>query len=464
MRLLHGDSADVLRTLEPNTVDAIVTDPPAGISFMGKAWDGDKGGRRQWVAWFSLLMSEALRVLKPGGHALVWALPRTSHWTAWALEDAGFEIRDSIHHVFGTGFPKAASVDKAIDKAAGVERLSDYVPNNLNNTHGKNFGGPTSTKVDPPVTEQAKQWEGWATALKPSHETWWLCRKPLAGTVAQNVLEYGTGALNIAACRVSHIGSENLNARQASFDSMGYGGNSDTTSVPTYNRAGRWPPNFLMSHSPACTDACVQGCPVREMGRQSGVSKTPEIVSRGLGGQHGRLSPIGAQQNVACYGDTGTAARFFPCFRYQAKPSTAERDAGLSGPVIDPTTITGRKPGSAGQNNPRASSTSARRNVHPTVKPVALMRWLVRLITPPGGVVLDPFMGSGSTGIACVHEGVEFLGIEREPAYIEIARARIEHARSTVRTVQTGAGEVRVIEKSKAHAKASAPLFHLLGM
>ena len=174
-RILEGDCLEPLKTLEADSIDAVVTDPPAGISFMGSSWDGDKGGRRQWVSWMTQVFQETLRVLKPGGHALVWALPRTAHWTAWALEDAGFEVRDSLQHIFGTGWPK-----------------------------GRDLG------------RDSAEWNGWNTAMKPTHEVWWLCRKPLSEpTVAKNVLKWGTGAINVDACRVGTSGARN-NGRKAS--------------------------------------------------------------------------------------------------------------------------------------------------------------------------------------------------------------------------------------------------------
>ena len=346
--LHHGDCLDVLRTLPDASVDSVVTDPPAGIAFMGKAWDEDKGGRRQWIAWLAEVMAEALRVLKPGGHALVWALPRTSHWTATALEDAGFEVRDCLVHVFGSGFPKSHNL--------------------------------------------AKQWQGWGTALKPASEHWWLVRKPLVGTVAANVQQYGTGALNIDASRVGTSkrvpGCPKTAPASAHTVSLsGYAGGSGYDA-----NVGRWPPNLLLSHTEDCVEgACADGCAVAEMDRQSGTTR---------GTRHRRGNGMGFHGNdgesvVRGHTDIGGASRFFPVFRYQAKPSQSEKGAI---------------------------------NVHPTVKSIALMDWLIRLVTPPGGVVLDPFMGSGTTGVAAVRGGFGFIGIERENEYLAIARARIEAA------------------------------------
>lgn len=330
--LLHGDCLEVLKTLNDSSVDSLVTDPPAGISFMGKDWDDDKGGRKEWCAWMESVMRECLRVMKPGAHGLVWSIPRTSYWTATALEDAGFEVRDCITHLFGSGFPKSLDISKAIDKAAG----------------------------ETPKTEAAKQWQGWGTALKPAAEFWWLVRKPLSEkTVAANVQKWGTGALNIGASRIPSLESTKRPLGSVSIWGKDAGdriGGSDN---------GRFPANLVLSHSPYCTeDQCDIECAVWRLDAQSGVSKSS---------------------------DAG-ASRFFYC----AKISTSERNAGA-------------------------------KNNHPTVKPKKLMGYLCKLITPPGGTVLDPFMGSGSTGIAAKENGFEFIGIEREMEYFEIARARIAH-------------------------------------
>ncbi len=318
-----------------------------------------------------------------------------------AIEDAGFEIRDSVHWIYGTGFPKSLDVSKAIDKRRA----------------------------------EAARWTGFGTALKPAHEPIVVARKPLTGTVAANVLEHGTGAINIDACRVG-------------TDVVGWGGGA--TGGNTWNEdncglskegearpvAGRFPPNVVFTHDPACTDvACDDACAVAELARQSGVR--PGMSGGGkhredyAGGMFGAIDCEHTARN-----DTGTAARFFPVFRYVAKASTREREAGCEAlPAVAAHEITGRVEGSAGQNNPRAGVTGGRerRNTHPTVKPVALMRWLVRLVTPPGGIVLDPFAGSGTTGVAAVLEGFDFLGVELDPAHVAIARARIAHAQRETR-------------------------------
>lgn len=430
--LLHGDALEVLRTLPDNSVDAIVTDPPGGISFMGREWDSDKGGRDNWIAAFSEIARECLRVVKPGAHALVWAIPRTSHWTATAWENGGWEVRDRVAHVFGSGFPKSLDVSKAIDKAAGHERGTTPDFRNGPNTRptkgiGK-FGGYPTGQDDldaGPATDAAKEHAGKGTALKPAMEDWWLLRKPLTGTIAQNVLEWGTGALNIDACRVGYVNdadkvsaqpqgewtgkpsghiNEPLSGRKIERDSMG----------KWEQPAGRWPAHLIHDGS----DEVVAMFPQTT----SGTYRPP--VSRlrnngiGLGTTDERHGTSNAPDN---YGDTGSAARFF----YVAKASKRDRDEGLEGFEARQYSHDGRE---TPIENPYQRNDSKARNHHPTVKPTELMRYLCRLITPAGGVVLDPFAGSGSTGKGAVLEGFSFIGIEREADYIDIARARIAWA------------------------------------
>ena len=471
-RLLQGDCVEVMRSMPQASIDAVVCDPPYGLEFMGKEWDrlGDVGktshkgfaekpgfkgfrlasysgssnlkcGRcAKWKwdhegrkcecgaaaiwpnikahqgalmqAWHQAWATEALRVLKPGGHLLAFGGTRTSHRLVSALEDAGFEIRDSLHWVYGSGFPKSLNVEKKT-------------------------GDPTH--------------RGRGTALKPAHEPIVLARKPLAGTVAKNVVAHGTGALSIDACRVEVAKAETL---------------------------GRWPANFLLSHHPECrcdgatkvkgitggtgnhhgtvsekrsnvgdpvkdyaeadgTEtvanwACVEGCPVAALDQQSGDSKSRIGKPRGAESAEGwGMTATGAE-----YADAGGASRFFTQTRwdpiydvpffYCAKAAKKEREAGCAGLAPekqDPI----RQAGDPGGDNPRNRGAKKRLNNHPTVKPVGIMRWLVRLVTPPGGVVLDPFAGSGTTLIACCLEGFDSLGIEQDTHYIEIAEKRIAH-------------------------------------
>jgi site-specific DNA-methyltransferase (adenine-specific) len=405
--LHHGDALDVLRTLPDASVHAVVTDPPSGIAFMNMAWDDDRGGRAAWVAWLAEIMHEVYRVLKPGAHGLVWALPRTSHWTACALEDAGFEIREKVYHLQGAGFPKALDISKAIDAELGATR--EVVGENPNHRpvsgveyEGVYAGGNTGAPyITAPATPEAAQWDGYKTALKPAAEEWILIRKPISErNVARNVLAHGTGGLNVDACRVS-VADDEPNKRRAtgeyskSDENSIYGGGLYNHTRPATLSQGRYPPHVVFSHAPDCTEAaCVEGCPVRALGEQSGVS----VSSGGDGSGYRKGAMWGNSGNIIKHsphglglGDTGTAARFFPVFRYQAKPAPSER----------------------------AGST------HPTQKSLALMEWLVKLVTAPGQTVLDCFMGSGTTGVAALRAGRQFIGVEMDAAYFTIAEQRI---------------------------------------
>lgn len=762
-----GDCLEELQKMESNSVDSVVTDPPAGISFMGKEWDGNKGGRDAWISWLAVVMKECLRVVKPGGHALVWGLPRTSHWTATAIEDAGWEIRDCVTHLFGTGFPKSLDVSKALDqeerkqwsaickqcdnldgrgilnawieyssnakhagvifpttrgrdgvvtndgvsapsnvlgsslpgdaqfpiqkgsnnarpaerrsrrrqietgtntprsdsalalalpspclsrfladaiiaelnsleappqseersssapvsvewhigqatalqahvwfaekwlrsdrlkqaivdsivrcdakelpsenimdRLKGVEALKTWLGSkqslqqdatsalcaaltddlkhtilnqsrtflNLDTTSqmdcvsaitvtitesmaaslisfmvdmlrhkaidkvlgaarmvvgskttgnakqrtsktgefadGK-YGGTQTIDVTVPATDEAKQWDGWGTALKPSAEFWWLCRKPLSeSTLAKNVLKHGTGGINIDACRVSTHGEVVSTGFPSSIrndscdehegwdrpwkqDLENYASRKEETLNRT-NTLGRWPPNTILSHSPECVRVgekvvkvaysqptrgnndsglfplgnsqqgkligyanpdgletvdeyiCVDGCPVAELDRQSGDTTRWFNKTRTGDGKSKNGTVFGqhAGGGKAPYLDSGGASRYFPQFQpeievpflYKAKASRSERNAGCD-------------------DLPQG-------NNHCTVKNISLMRWLCKLVNPPGGVILDPFCGSGTTGCAAVLEGFDFIGVEREQEYVDISRARIAY-------------------------------------
>lgn len=370
-----GDCLEGLRALPDNSVDSIVTDPPYGLKFMGKAWDYDIPPEEVW--------RECLRVLKPGGHLLCFAGTRTQHRMAVRIEDAGFEIRDMIAWVYGSGFPKSLNVSKAIDKAAGAERevvghdaakVSKQTAAKGTAAYGDYAGG--AGDVTAPATDAARQWEGWGTALKPALEPITVARKPLAGTVAANVLAHGTGGLNVDGCRI---------ATDPRVDDPRLGG------------AGAWR-----------TDKAAKN--VYE-GGYAGES----IQSSALGRWPANLIHDGSDEPVELLGD---AARFFYC----AKASKADRDEGLEG-------FAERKAGSLNMRTDSHSerngmTTTPRRNTHPTVKPTDLMRYLCRLVTPPGGLVLDPYTGSGSTAKAAALEGFRFLGFEIDPDYHAIAERR----------------------------------------
>jgi DNA modification methylase len=422
-RLLVGDCREQLASIPNDSIDAIVTDPPYELGFMGKAWDASG------IAYNVDVWRECLRVLKPGGHLLAFSGSRTYHRMACAIEDAGFEIRDQIMWVYGSGFPKSHDVSKAIDKAAGVERevVGEYDTRGLHepikagiNSSGKsnqsNFDPLSGTSscianITTPATDAAKQWQGWGTALKPAHEPICMARKPFKGTVAENVLAHGTGAINVDGCRVGSREND-PQKRPASASGAGngklcYGTREGKAAEYT---AGRWPANFIHDGS----DEVVGLFPVTKNGGEN--KGIPHTTGTTPFMAHG--SPAAGTKYA---GDTGSAARFFYC----AKASKRDRDEGCEG-LEERKNNWGDK--STFQQTP-PDAQSPKHNHHPTVKPTDLMRYLCRLVAPPGGTVLDPFTGSGSTGKAAMLEGFDFIGIEMSPEYAEIAQARINFAK-----------------------------------
>ena len=401
VKVFNDDCLNVLREMPDNSVDSIVTDPPYGISFMAKKWDYDVPSVKVW--------KEALRVLKPGGHALIACGTRTQHRMVCNIEDAGFEIRDVVSWIYGSGFPKSLNISKAIDKAAGAERevvgersrFGDGANRRLENAGAKgrtgvkfgyahtkkeDSGGSGAVGVVPitaPATDEAKQWDGWGTSLKPSVEFFTLCRKPLSEkTVAANVLKWGTGGINIDGCRVEGISdSDKNNFHQNRKTIKEYKGDDTLYKLGTKkvcsaeNPQGRFPANLIHDGSQEVLDLFPE--------TKSAVRKPSESGKAQDGWGLGARKP-----QERGHDDQGSAARFFYC----PKASKKDRNEG---------------------------------NNHPTVKPTALMAYLCRLITPTGGVVLDPYMGSGSTGKAAVREGFSFVGIELDPDYYEICKARV---------------------------------------
>lgn len=451
-KLYSGDCLEVLKTLVDNSVDSVVTDPPAGISFMGKEWDHHKGGRNEWVKWMSDVMSECLRVLKPGGHALVWAIPRTSHWTATALEDAGFEIRDVICHLFGSGFPKSLDISKAIDKAAGAERIdagpSPFADKGRTKTRNSFGGGELTASANERLTiaatPAAKQWSGWGTALKPASEHWILVRKPCSEkTVAANVLRWGTGGLNIDASRIEAADQAVLDAavKRMTGNARNNGAFQSSKSIKPNSSQGRFPANLVLSHSTNCTDdACdMWDCPVSMLDEQSlagGMHSAGKqrLDTRPKGYSGKGMFPM-ATEGSPRVGDSGGASRFF----YVAKASKSDKNAGCEGlPLVQKSQIASKDGGGGGWSKDTEKNPNLpRANHHPTVKSTKLMSYLIRMVTPPNGVVLDPFTGSGSTGVAALKEGFKFIGIEREPEYHAIAQKRIEHEEAKWTTAQS---------------------------
>jgi len=356
----HGDCRDVMATMDADSVDAIVTDPPYGLSFMGKGWDHAVPGVEFWT--------EALRVAKPGAHLLAFGGTRTFHRLAVAIEDAGWEVRDTLSWLYGSGFPKS---------------------------HNGPWGG---------------------TALKPAWEPIIMARKPLIGTVAANVTAHGTGGINVDGCRIEGVPPS---VPQPKFNSptgavygfkSGEGRNGEMSSA-----SGRWPANVALDEDAAAMLDAQSG------ERKSGVPGVRR-TAHDTAAMSGRLAMTGEPETG--YGDTGGASRFFYC----AKASRSERGAGLEGMEQRPSYMVenGSKTAAAA-NGVRYERHTTNANHHPTVKPVALMRWLCRLVTPPGGLILDPFTGSGTTGCAAVAEGFRFHGIELSDEYAEIARRRIAH-------------------------------------
>jgi site-specific DNA-methyltransferase (adenine-specific) len=433
--LHHGNCLEVLRTLADNSIDSIVTDPPYGLRFMGKRWDYDVPGVEVW--------RECLRVLKPGGHLLSFGGSRTYHRMAVAIEDASFEIRDQIMWVYGSGFPKSLDVGKAIDAAAGAERedavKGGHMGISINGGDGRNERAAELHKYNQinkgallrgtPVTPAAERWDGWGTALKPAHEPICMARKPLAGTVAANVLEWGTGAINVDGCRVDlHTGDQKGQFGPHKPEYLGdrktincYGNGQTRTEA---NQAvGRWPANFIHDGSEEVTALFPKNADGRNPNGHR-INSTADGMPERKNTYSNAWNRIDGKPG---YADTGSAARFFYC----AKASPGERDAGLE---ALPKVGNNRYGEYAGTDThaPKNGSHNFSRNHHPTVKPIALMRYLVRLITPPGGVVLDPFCGSGSTGCGAALEGRRFVGIEREAEYVEIARRRIAHWAASV--------------------------------
>jgi len=410
---LHcGDCLEYMKSMPDGSFDSLVTDPPYGWHFMGKKWDYDIPSVEVW--------RECLRVLKPGAHALVACGTRTQHRMAVNLEDAGFEIRDLIAWVYGSGFPKSLDISKAIDKQAGavreivcIKRKYHIGGKNANEgwrrpSHYNKDGSPKTTQeITAPHTSKAKIWQGWGTALKPAMELWTLCRKPLSEkTVAENVLKYGTGGLNIDGCRIA---TNELTPRNNKIGDNGWKNSSGGYIEPS--PLGRFPANFIHDGS----DEVMGLFPETASGKMPAGQKRFNSASPNRN-TFGYMAPDVTKFDTPA--DSGSAARFF----YTAKASKGERNAGLTG-------FEEKRPDErtkTGMGTFDEKGVARQKNHHPTVKPVALMRYLCRMITPPKGTVLDCYMGSGSTGIAAGEEGLNFCGIEIGPEYFAIAKRRID--------------------------------------
>ncbi len=544
--LTQGDCRDVIKTLEANSVDSIVTDGPYGLEFMGKHWDrlwddrgGSEGSIGQWQGsdgsnrksggvgyagmlrtgtpakytagpeaqkWHLHWAKAALRVLKPGGHLLAFGGTRTYHRLACAVEDAGFEIRDTINWCQGQGFPKSASVAKAIDdakehtgKIIGTVEVDAGIANaNLHRGRRKIM----ETRPVRSTSDMAKQWEGFGTALKPSHEPIVVARKPLDGTMAENILKWGVGGLNIDGCRVGNEELTTHTGRPSPLtgdERTGSDAGMFQAGSPTEYREphmGRWPPNLVLTHAPTCkrvgmrtvtTDghwpegsatgysegignghhiyegpglqlkneemelwACEEGCPIKELDRQSGITKSGDFHQTGQSANTEQPGGwrTGPRTEKFFEGDEGGASRFFPTFGwteadfgffYEPKAGRAEREEGCDGLPTKDISYMNTHGGNAelGETwNPIDDRTGKPRNrfkvqnirnTHPTVKPIELCRWLTRLVTPPGGVTVDLFAGSGSIGCAALLESFRSINIEKDPEYVVLARTRLQY-------------------------------------
>jgi site-specific DNA-methyltransferase (adenine-specific) len=413
VKLMLGDNIESLKKLPDNSIDSIVSDPPYGLSFMNKKWDYDVPSVEFW--------KEVLRVLKPGGHILSFGGTRTYHRMVVNIEDAGFEIRDQIMWLYGSGFPKSHNIGKAIDKLQGNDRevvgtkeqtgakFKEWSSDESETRwHNQGFNKVDGREFD--ITKGTSPYEGWGTALKPANEPICVARKPLSEkSVAENVLKWGTGGINIDGCRITIEGKDDRSAGKRTcniFDEVKVSGGIDS---PEYipNEEGRFPANIILDE--------IAG---ELLDEQSGISKSSPD-NRKEKKATGEMFGTGKITN---HSDKGGASRFF----YQAKVSKQERNMGLD-------VFEGKKLHSINQLDDRLRpdgtlrETPIHKNNHPTVKPVALMSYLVRLVTPPNGIVLDPFMGSGSTGIAAQLEGFRFCGMEMDADYFKIAEARIEN-------------------------------------
>jgi len=427
-QILHGNNLDILPTLADNSIDSIVTDPPYELGFMGKKWDSSG------IAYSVELWQQCLRVLKPGGHLLSFGGTRTYHRVAVAIEDAGFELRDSIAWLYGSGFPKSLDVSKAIDKQAGAERevLTEVVSDLFGDQEVKQerktgigtgkgstaIMGDGNRDLTMPATPEAQQWQGWGTALKPAFEPVIVARKEIEGTVANNVLKWGTGGLNIDGSRIGTETISTHNAPKGSFAGGEPDRGSDTSSYKEHN--GRWPANIILD--PYTAELLDEQSGDRQAGAfpKRADRTTNQIFKYGLQERDKRINL-----------DSGGASRFF----YVAKASKRDRNEGLD-ELLETTAadMVDREPDSAGMNSPRAGAgrTSGAKNFHPTVKPTSLMEYLIKLVTPPNGTVLDPFTGSGSTGKAAILQGFDFIGIEMTEEYLPIIEGRLKHAEQLV--------------------------------
>lgn len=426
-KLYSGSMLDMLESIEPNTIDSIVTDPPYELNFMGKGWD-NSGIAFQPDTW-----QKCYEVLKPGGYLLAFGGSRTFHRIACAIEDAGFEIRDTIMWLYGSGFPKSLNIGLALDKKNGIDNRTGNIVKGVgsNNTNSMKNGLTESQEFASEYEERIAQneWNGWGTALKPSFEPIIVARKPFKGSLVDNVIEYGVGGINIDECRVACL---NDNDKKSSLVGFKEGQIQDTNvnflASPLKKAKsieelpdGRFPANTILTYDETDFDEVCGGFP--DTKSQKGNSE--RYLS---GAKNNGKFMYGSINDTNSYNDSGSASRYFYC----AKASKKDRDEGLE-EFEEKNTMCDRNPELASANMPQNRSGNLRKNTHPTVKPTELMQYLVRLVTPNNGIVLDPFNGSGSTGKAVMYENREknkdykYIGIELTEEYLPIAKARIEY-------------------------------------
>jgi len=421
-KILHGNNLEILPTLPDNSVDSIVTDPPYELGFMGKKWDSTG------IAYSVELWEQCIRVLKPGGHLLAFSGSRTYHRMVVAIEDAGFEIRDMISWISNKTFPKSLNIGKAIDKAAGAEReVIGQRTDGMSETamkpdKGWNANSMTNViDITKPATDEAKQWDGWGTGLKPTVEPIVMARKPVEGTIANNVLTYGTGGLNIDASRIA---GEIQSVPQPNTKGGLFSGELGRSGNMSNNTQGRWPANLILDE----LTAELLDEQTSHLHAAGNKKDTADGLDKGYESSSFEMSYKGRANRT--HNDSGGASRFF----YVAKASKRDRNEGLE--ELEES-LAGSYAGNVANNGNKIGAQPDKpnqpaKNFHPTVKPTSLMEYLIKLVTPPNGTVLDPFTGSGSTGKAAILQGFHFIGIEMTEEYLPIIEGRLKHAEAMV--------------------------------
>ena len=425
-KLYHGDMLDMLEVIEPNSIDSIVTDPPYELNFMSKGWD-NAGVSFQKETW-----EKCYDVLKPGGYLLAFGGSRTFHRIACAIEDAGFEIRDTIMWLYGSGFPKSMNIGLALDKKNGVDnrtgniRTDGKATNSGSNCYNCNNGKDNSMKQEYEERIAQNKWQGWGTALKPSFEPIIVARKPFKGSCVDNVIENGVGGLNIDECRVAFNGDK-WNNQKSGATAKAFNLNEQQRKAGTgilagyecqANNNGRFPANTILTYDETDFDEVCGGFPDTNGGKRHNIAIRKSDKNSGYGFNVNTRNE---------YEDSGSASRYFYC----AKASKKDRDEGLD--IFEEKIECDRNEECYSANVPFNRSALPKKNTHPTVKPTELMQYLIRLVTPNGGTILDPFNGSGSTGKAAMYENKErnkdykYIGIELTEEYLPIAKARIEY-------------------------------------